>query len=83
MELRCDVASFEIENQRNSTGVAITRSEVHRTLGTRLPSWDLLASRDAAVENVNRTTPYMQISKLGLRPAGPGEDVDRRETVLD
>jgi hypothetical protein len=32
MELRCNVASFEIENQRNGAGVSITRSEVHRTL---------------------------------------------------
>jgi hypothetical protein len=51
-------------------------------LRSRLPSRDLLAAIDSVIENVNWTAPYMEISELGLRPAGPCEDVDRRETVL-
>jgi hypothetical protein len=82
MELRGDGAGLEIEDKGHCTRVPIAHPHVHVALRARLPSWNLLASRDSVIENVNRTAPHMEISKLRLRPAGPGEDVNRRETVL-
>jgi hypothetical protein len=81
VELRSDGSCLEVEDQRDRTRVPITHPHVHVALRARLPSRDLLASRDSVIENVNRTAPHMKISKLCLRPAGPGEDVNRRETV--
>jgi hypothetical protein len=82
MELRSDGSCLEVEDQGDRTRVPIAHSHVHVALRSRFPSRDLLASRDSVIENVNRTAPHMKISKLCLRPAGPGEDVNRRETVL-
>jgi hypothetical protein len=82
MELRSDGACLEIQDKRDRTRVPITHSHVHVALRSRLPSRDLLASRDSVIENVNRTTPHVQITELGLRPSSPCEDVDRGETVL-
>jgi hypothetical protein len=82
MELRSDGPCLEVEDQGDRTGVSIAHPHVHMALRPRLPSRDLLASRDSVIENVNRTTPHMEISKLCLRPASPGEDVDGRETVF-
>jgi hypothetical protein len=82
MELRSDGSGLEVEDQQDRTGVPITHSHVHVALRSRLPSRDLLSSRDSVIEDVDRTAPHVQISKLCLRPAGPCEDVDGRETVL-
>jgi hypothetical protein len=82
MELRSDGSCLEVEDQGDRTRVPITHPHVHVALRARLPSRDLLASRDSVVENVNRTAPHVEISKLCLRPAGPCEDVNRRETAL-
>jgi hypothetical protein len=82
MELGSDRSCFEIQDKRDGTRVSITHPHVHVALRARLPSRDLLASRDSVIENVNRTTPHMEIAKLCLGPAGPGEDVNRGETVL-
>jgi hypothetical protein len=82
MELRSDGSCLEVEDQGDRARVPITHSHVHVALRARLPSRDLLASRDSVIENVDRTAPHMEISKLCLRPPSPGEDVDRRETVL-
>jgi hypothetical protein len=82
MELGSDGACLEVEDQGNRTRVPIAHPHVHVALRSWLPSRDLLASRDSVIENVNRTTPHVEISKLCLRPSGPCEDVDRGETVL-
>jgi hypothetical protein len=82
MKLGSDGAGLKIQDEGNRTRVPITHPHVHVALRSRLPARDLLASRDSVIENVNRTAPHMKISKLCLRPAGPGEDVNRRETVF-
>jgi hypothetical protein len=82
MELRRDGSGLEIQDKRNRTRVPITHPHVHVALRTWLPSRDLLASGDSVIEDIDRTAPHVKISKLGLRPACAGEDVDRRETVL-
>jgi hypothetical protein len=82
MELRSDGPCLEVEDQGNCTGVPIAHPHVHMALRPRLPPRDLLASRDSVVENVNRTTPHVEISKLCLRPAGPRKDVNRGEAIL-
>jgi hypothetical protein len=82
MELRSDGSRLEIQNERDHTRVLITHPHVHVALRTRLPSRDLLAAGDSVIEDVDRTAPHVQISKLCLRPAGPCEDVDGRETFL-
>jgi hypothetical protein len=82
MELRSDGSGLEIQDKGNRTRVPIAHPHVHVALRSRLPSRDLLASGDSVIEDVNRTAPHVQISKLGLRPASPCEDIDRGETVL-
>jgi hypothetical protein len=82
MELGSDGPRLEVQHQGDRTRVPITHPHVHVALRSRLPSRDLLASRDSVIENVNRTAPHMKISKLCLRPARSCEDVNRRETVL-
>jgi hypothetical protein len=77
MELRGDVAGLQIEDQRDRTGVAIADTDVDTAFRTGLPSRDLLASRDSVIEDVDRTAPHMDVSKLGLFPAGSSEDVHR------
>jgi hypothetical protein len=82
MELRSDGAGLEIQDKGNRTRVPIAHPHVHVALRPRLPSRDLLAARDSVIEDVDWTAPHMEISKLCLRPAGPGEDIDRGETAL-
>jgi hypothetical protein len=82
MELRGDGSCLEVQHQGDRTGVSIAHPHVHVALRARLPSGDLLASGDSVIEDIDRAAPHVKISKLGLRPACAGEDVDRGETVL-
>jgi hypothetical protein len=82
MKLGSDGAGLKIQDKRNRTRVPITHPHVHVALRTWLPPRDLLAARYSVIENVNRTAPHVQISKLCLRPTCPCKDVDGRETVL-
>jgi hypothetical protein len=82
MELGSDGPRLEVQHQGDRTRVPITHPHVHVALRARLPSRDLLASRDSVIEDIDRAAPHVQISKLGLRPAGSGEDVNRGEAVL-
>jgi hypothetical protein len=59
MELRSDGACLEVKDQRNRTRVSVAHPHVHVALRSRLPSRDLLASRDSVIENVDRTAPHM------------------------
>jgi hypothetical protein len=82
MELRSDGPCFEIQDEGDRTRVPITHPHVHVALRARLPSRDLLASRDSVIEDIDGAAPHVKISKLGLRPTRAGEYVNRRETVL-
>jgi hypothetical protein len=82
MELGSDGAGLETQDKGDRARVPITHPHIHVAFRARLPSRDLLASRDSVIENVNRTAPHMEISELRLRPAGPCEDVNRGETIL-
>jgi hypothetical protein len=82
MELRSDGSGLEIQDKRDRTRVPIAHPHVHVAFRARLPSRDLLASRDSVIEDVDRTAPHVQISELCLRPSSPRKDVNRRETVL-
>jgi hypothetical protein len=82
MELWSDGSGLKIQHQGDCARVPITHPHVHGALQVWLPSRDLLASRDSVIEDVDRTAPHMEIPELGLGPTGPGEDVDRRETIL-
>jgi hypothetical protein len=59
MELRSDGASLEIQDKGDRTGVPIAHPHVHVAFRARLPSRDLLASRDSVIKNVDRTTPHV------------------------
>jgi hypothetical protein len=82
MELRSDGSRLEIQDKRDRARVPITHSHVHVALRARLPSRDLLASRDSVIENVDRTAPHMEIPEFGLWPARPRKDVDGGEAIL-
>jgi hypothetical protein len=82
MELGSDGSCLEVQHQGDRTRVPITHPHVHVALRPWLPSRDFLASRDSVSENVNRTTPHMEIPEFGLRPPSSGEDVDGGEAVL-
>jgi hypothetical protein len=81
MELRSDVAGLKIEDQRDRTGVPITDANIDTALRAGLPSRDLLASRDSVIEDVEKTAPHMDVPKLGLFPAGSGEDIHWGEPI--
>jgi hypothetical protein len=82
MKLRSDGSGLEIQDKGDRARVPIAHPHIHVALRARLPSRNLLASRDSVIENVDRATPHVEITELGLGPTGPCEDVDGRETVL-
>jgi hypothetical protein len=82
MELRSDGSGLEIQDKGNRARVPITHPHVHMVFRSRLPPRNLLASGDSVIEDVDWTAPHVQISKLCLRPARAGEDVDGGEPIL-
>jgi hypothetical protein len=82
MELRGDGSCLEVQHQGDRTRVPITHPHVHVALRSRLPSRDLLASRDSVIEDIDRAAPHVKIATLRLWPARAGEDVDGGEPIL-
>ena len=49
-------------------------------LGARLPMWKLLAIGDLLVEDVDGTSPNMEVLELGVGPPSLGEDIVGAQT---
>lgn len=79
MVLRRDGACVEVQHQRYRGCVLGTHADEDVASGAWLPSWELLAISDGAIENVDWAAPDMAVLKARGVASAVGEDVEWSE----
>jgi hypothetical protein len=80
VKLGRDGARLQVQDERDGGRVLIAEANVDATLGAGAPTRQLVSVRKAAIKHVDRATPHMDVLKLRLSPAGPGEEVVGRDS---
>jgi hypothetical protein len=72
-----------IQNKGHGAGMLGREAHVHRSLGARLPARNLFTIGNRFVQEINRTTPNMEVMKLTLFPTGTGKQINWSNTSGD
>ena len=82
MKLGRNAASLKIQNQWDVAGMLTTVSKEESTTGPRLPARKFLSILENRIQNINRTTPNVDVTEFVPGNLDPGEEIGRADSMV-